>query len=44
MLRVLAAHIFPPKASVEEAKPALTGPPREEVEGVEQAEPKPTSP
>ena len=29
MLRVLAKHIFPPKVSVEEAKPALTEAPRE---------------
>ena len=37
MLRVLAAHVIPHKASVAEAHPALTEAPREQVEGVGEA-------
>ncbi len=34
MLRVLAMHIVPPKASVQEAQPALTETPREDIETI----------
>ncbi|MBC5829610.1 MAG: AI-2E family transporter [Candidatus Eremiobacteraeota bacterium] len=37
MLRVLAMHVVPPKASVEEAQPALTETPREEMEPIGEA-------
>jgi predicted PurR-regulated permease PerM len=36
MLRVIAFHIVPPKASVEEAQPALTEEARENVDGLEE--------
>ncbi len=37
MLRVLAMHVVPPKASVEEAQPALTETPRDDMEPIGEA-------